>query len=342
MNNIPLVVILYDSITNSVFESQVVIPLIRKHSVHTPITIISFEKKPIPQEILSRITTTYPTITLLILKRFPLVNTINLYIDSLRVKKILRPYKHNKYTLQARGPLAGFIALAAYNLPHCTTIIIQARSLLAEEYRFSNPTMSLVARYRYWLFKSIETAVYQKQKKSVIIEAVSPALQKYLIETYSTPASSITIAEHDTPTPIQTEQIHDWRLAVRSELNISETSFVYCYNGSIKPWQQPEQVIEFFTEEQKKIATIFLLILTQDTEKFIQLLQAAHLAPKNYCVLSVAHQNIYRYLAASDAGIIFREPDIVNWTSRPTKVLEYQAVGLKIIHNNTVGMLVEA
>jgi hypothetical protein len=50
---------------------------------------------------------------------------------------------------------------------------------------------------------------------------------------------------------------------------------------------------------------------------------------------------IYHYLAAADIGIIFRKPHIINWISRPTKILEYQAVGLKIIHNNTVAMLAD-
>jgi len=34
--------------------------------------------------------------------------------------------------------------------------------------------------------------------------------------------------------------------------------------------------------------------------------------------------------------MLFREQTIVNWTSRPTKLLEYQAVGLEVVHNNTV------
>jgi len=50
---------------------------------------------------------------------------------------------------------------------------------------------------------------------------------------------------------------------------------------------------------------------------------------------------LYVYLAAADYGLLFRHKDIINWVSRPTKMLEYQAVGLKIIHNNTIEWLSE-
>jgi hypothetical protein len=56
-------------------------------------------------------------------------------------------------------------------------------------------------------------------------------------------------------------------------------------------------------------------------------------------VRNVPHGMIYRYLAACDIGLIFREPHLINWTSRPTKVLEYQAAGLEIVHNNTIDFL---
>ena len=37
--------------------------------------------------------------------------------------------------------------------------------------------------------------------------------------------------------------------------------------------------------------------------------------------------------------MLVREKDIINCVSRPTKMLEYQSAGLKIVHNNTVAWL---
>ena len=73
---------------------------------------------------------------------------------------------------------------------------------------------------------------------------------------------------------------------------------------------------------------------------FEKLLQQS-LPQHHYKIISVDYTNIFRYLAACDAGIIFREDHILNWISRPTKVLEYYAVGLPIIHNAAIGLLVK-
>ena len=59
----------------------------------------------------------------------------------------------------------------------------------------------------------------------------------------------------------------------------------------------------------------------------------------SYHITTISHADIYRYLAAADAGIVLRESHPINWVSRPTKILEYQAAGLAIVHNNTIGYI---
>ena len=56
-------------------------------------------------------------------------------------------------------------------------------------------------------------------------------------------------------------------------------------------------------------------------------------------VLEEIADDVIKYLCAADAGILLRKKDVVNWVARPTKILEYRAAGLKIIHNDTVAML---
>ena len=81
--------------------------------------------------------------------------------------------------------------------------------------------------------------------------------------------------------------------------------------------------------------------MTPDKNKFIEACGKQNIAKQHYAVLNVGAQDVYKYLAAGDYGLLFREPDVVNWVSRPTKMLEYQAVGLKIIHNKTVAWLAD-
>ncbi len=132
-----------------------------------------------------------------------------------------------------------------------------------------------------------------------------------------------------------------WRIQARSELSISDQKTVYCYNGSAKSWQCPEDTVDFFIIEYKKNNNAFLLILTQDIEIFENILTRKNLPKNSYIIKKVTHKEIYKYLSAADYGLIFRENNILNWVSRPTKALEYEAVGIKIIHNNTVDFLLK-
>lgn len=171
------------------------------------------------------------------------------------------------------------------------------------------------------------------------IEAVSPALKDYLITTFNSTPTSIIIAQDDIPEPIDSETKKTWRVAMRTQLNIAPTTHVYCYNGSLKPWQCPEETLKFFKQQLVKNNDSFLLMLTQDVQQAQKLITSYHVSKKHYAIYSVKHTDIYRYLAACDTGIIMRTPHIINWVSRPTKILEYKAVNLAIVHNNTVSYL---
>ena len=149
----------------------------------------------------------------------------------------------------------------------------------------------------------------------------------------------ITIALDDIPQSCSQEEKMVWRKNIRKQLGIKENAYVYCYNGSAKPWQCPYDIVQFFSEKLRNNPDTFLLIVSQDTDNFLSILKNNHIANKYYRVLHIPYDHIYWYLAAADAGLLFREPHIINWVSRPTKALEYRAVGLTIIHNNTVDYL---
>ncbi|EKD23453.1 MAG: glycosyltransferase-like protein [uncultured bacterium] len=163
-----------------------------------------------------------------------------------------------------------------------------------------------------------------------------------MIKSFGAKSEIIDIAQDDIPKNLDKNLISKWKIEIRNNLNITHESIVYCYNGSIKAWQCPQEVITFFKSclNNKTVnKNIFLLILTQDAKEFENLIKKENIQTDLYLIKTVAHQEIYKYLAACDYGIIFREESIVNWVSRPTKILEYESVGLKIIHNNTVGLL---
>ncbi len=369
-----LVCIVCDGIDSSVFHGQVFQPLLelKKSSPETPISIVSFEYACDLEKIHALIKTKFLTteaISFVLYKKYSFIGWPNLWLAARQLKKFLGSLP--AYTIRARGPLAGAIALRAATIPQCQELIIQARGLAAAEYLYdheqdkqknvhkniNNPIISSVfaqqkcierrySTYIYRLrtrqFENLERSVYALHTKlPATIEAVSPALKEYLVKEFGAPADKITIAHQDIPPAIAPELHAAWAREVRTELAIPETAHVYCYSGSIKPWQCPDLTIDFFKQELQKNSDSYLLVLTQDKNQFEKLLHESKIPANNYRVKTVAHDQVYRYLSACNTGILFRKPHVVNWVSRPTKALEYRAAGLTIAHNNTVAYLKE-
>ena len=325
--------VLYDSITNSVFESQVVSPLQKmiRQNPYQEWHIVSFEKDTL-------ILPTIKDITLHILKRSSYINSWSLWPAVKQMRTFLKPFK--QYTIVARGPFAGYIALRAATSA-CQQITIQARGLAGHEYAYTHKhNRTGFISLRTHLLNNLERMVYSTHHPSVTIEAVSPALQSYLIATYHACADKITLAQHDIPSVISREKRSMYRTAMRAKLSIDHDTTVYCYNGSYAAWQCPKQIMQYFKQQlvQQKC---FLLILTPDVKAFTACATAAHLPQERYLICSVTQYELYQYLATADFGLLFREPHIINTVSRPTKALEYHAAGLHLLHNDTVDFITE-
>ena len=349
-----LIYLIYDSIQNSVFGSQVWQPLVKRVSENPTlqVTLISFEPTTVTHSF------AHPQIQIIQKRRSWFWGKINLQILAWQITSYLP--QNQPYTLMARGPFAGYIA-QQISTPLCSQLIIQARGLAHAEYQYSNACSRHrepaklqakpgVAIYYFkqiliWLrtkqLNSLECAAYQTKQSNIIVECVSAALQKYLVKNYHTDFSQTTIAEYDKPIKFTPAQCQDWRITLRNQLNIPANATVYCYSGSAHLWQCPDLVINFFKERLIQNQNSFLLILSNQPEVFANLLSQAQIPAHHYYATNVHHQEIYRYLAGADFGLIFREPHLLNWVSRPTKALEYASVGLTVLHNNTVNWLME-
>lgn len=332
-----LIFVLYDGVANSVFAGQVVAPLIAQleKNNNLRVTIISFEISPPSPSILCTLPH-HPRLHIKIESRFRFWGMWTLRFASWRLKSFLG--KFDRYSIIARGPLAGLICAYAIT-PKFKKFTIQARGLAAEEYAYAHPK-GIMAAIRRWQYKRIEKLAYKRTEKNrITIEAVSDALKTFLIDEYQTPADNIIVAHADIPATINTDLVHRWRREIRAELAIPYGALVYCYNGSAKSWQCPRETIAYFKNELIEKPHAILLVLTPDTIQFKQLLAQENVSAATYRICTIAHRDMYRYLAAADIGLLFREPHILNWVSRPTKALEYHAVGLEIIHNNTIAFL---
>lgn len=346
MNATPLICVVYDSIKNSVFQGQVLAPLQRKlANKHVQeVVIISFEPDALSTHEIATIIPPHEKIRVIILNRPALWSKKSLKKPRLELAAILATF--STYRIIARGPIAGLLCMQATTAPACLSLTIQARGLLAAEYAFThrgtkNMFKRIAFSWRTRQYTELERATYNRKftKPSMSIEAVSDALKDYLITQYGADPRRVTIAHDDLPPVPTAEELAAWRIAMRATLNLTHDTHVYCYNGSVKPWQCPQETIDYFVAQHEKNARSFLLVLTQETELFEQLLSATTLPSTVYRVIHAPHNEIYHYLAACDTGIIFRESHAINWVSRPTKVLEYQAARLAIAHNNTIAFL---
>jgi hypothetical protein len=335
--------LIYDSIENSVFTGQVLTPFLKRLAScpEERGLLISFEKKVPSAKALAQLT--HPQLAYYMLPQLPFVGTLSLRYAAYHLHRMLHHYSLASIT--ARGPLAGWIIghVAGTNT---VPSLIQARGLAAQEYAYAHAAETTWWRkslhhIRMQQYVSIEHWVYGSYARhpSVTIEAVSNTLGNYLVTTFNTPGAGITIAAEDIPPTVSSATIAAWRTQMRCMLGIDENAYVYVYNGSAKAWQCPAATVTYFANEYHRNKNTFLLILTQDTAPFEQLCLQAQLPSHAFCIITIAHHDMYQYLAAADAGILLRDSHIINWISRPTKVLEYKAVGLIIIHNNTVAML---
>lgn len=344
-----LIFIAYDGIKNSVFQSQVLTPLLNElnQNNNLDISIVSFEKDiPNSNEIV-KLFEQHQRLHFIFFHRQHFYGKLSLIQAIHNFKNLLKTKQVDQ--IMARGPLAGYIALKVlsklkkFHLP----ILIQARGLCAQEYRYAhkkNRTLlkTIINNFIFKSLNKIETYVYNTTTSKLFnlkIEAVSPALKDYLIQEFESEPAKITIATKDIPKTIDKCQIVAWKSRTRDELGIPDDAIVYCYSGSFKPWQCASETIESFAFQYFKDPKSFMLILTQDQKPFKFELEKFKIPTRNYKIISVKPNELLRYLCAGDFGMLLRENDIINWISRPTKMLEYQACGLKIVHNNTVAWL---
>ena len=341
-----LIFVLYDGIKNSVFYSQVLAPLqkkIKKENIQQA-TIISFEKDPLAIKNYTKNIHLNIRINIIIIKKHPFLGRFSLMPAIHRLKKILK--KHMSYNIIARGPIAGYLCSQAIDFNLCNSYTIQARGLIAQEYKYThknekNILLQCIHAIRYYQYKSLEKTLYKNSfhLPNTHIEAVSEALKTYIVTHFHVKKHNVTIATNDIPQTVDRKQASLWYTEIRKALHITPDKTVYCYNGSVKSWQCPEKVAHFFKKQHTKHKHSFLLVLTQDTKQFANVIQTYDIPKSSYLLKTIKPDDIYKYLCACDYGIIFREINIINWVSRPTKILEYQAVRLPIIHNNTIEML---
>lgn len=324
----------YDGVDATIFQGQVLTPLIKRlqDDPNLQIILISFEYQIQPFQELENL---HPRLTIKIVRKLSFCGTLSLWPQIYQLKKIITLYQPTD--IIARGLLAGYIAQCSSS----QIITIQIRGLLSQEYAYLHNCSwkHPVHKMKLLLYQQLEKTVYQNYYNTHFI-AVSPALKQYLQDQFAIPAMQITIEKHDLPTQITIEKKFKTRKAIRQQLTIPEDKIVYCYVGSTHKWQCPEETIVYLKQKYAHNNNAFLLLLSPEQKPFKKFLEKHALPESAYTLLTVPHQEVQNYLCAVDYGLLLREQHLLNWVSRPTKALEYWACHVPVLHNNTVDFVI--
>jgi len=115
---------------------------------------------------------------------------------------------------------------------------------------------------------------------------------------------------------------------------------VLVYAGKLGGWYMAGEMAEFFRTARRYFPDLHFLILTQSAPVVIeQELARRHVGRAWYRCLRVPPEELPAYLTLADFAISFRTPSFSQMASSPTKIAEYLAAGLPIVHNAGIGDL---
>jgi hypothetical protein len=153
------------------------------------------------------------------------------------------------------------------------------------------------------------------------VSVVSNALSKYVVERSNLDANRISIIPCLVPNEFTYAE--EDRNAIRKELGVAETDRLLVFSsGGTAQWQQ-NTILEQIASDRWKILN----------------LSKVEIAAPGIINRFVPYSDVYKYLAAADAAILFRSNSVVNWVACPVKFCEYLCMGLPVISNGNVELI---
>ena len=199
-------------------------------------------------------------------------------------------------------------------------VIADIRGELVAELRHKGGVLS--GLFSFWAAK-LEEVVFRKVE---IFFFVSENMKKHYISKYKIENKSSYIF----PTIVDDRYFfisRKIRNEKRKELGLDD-KFTYVYSGGVDYWQNLDKIIDTFSIKCGNNPRFFFLLIVTDPSKILKIVENYKLT--NIRVFKVPYEQVGSYLNAADAGVLIREPCLVNYVASPTKIGEYLACGLKI------------
>lgn len=317
----------------SVYESQV-LELLRYYAQRKNIHVIlvqgyssSKEKKRLEKKI-----SNYPELLcdMIWYRTYPAY----LFFEPLHlfsIKKALSSIANiDQYTIHVRSEFCGYLVQKVISkIKFSNKIIVDIRGVVLEELYYklafnkSNIRRFLISRQiKYW--KKFYDYFFSQKDSRLIISSVSSEINCYIKKKY--PSCAYPLMIHPNIAGEQFIYNEENRYKIRETLGIPlDARVAICATGSNASWQKDEETIETLTKQG-----IYVINLSKHTVDI----------PR--CItMTIPFTQMPSYLSAADIAVLWREENFINWSASPSKLSEFAAMGLWIIHNKHVANAVE-
>ena len=351
MQDIHVLFVSYDGMTDSLGQSQV-LPYIREISKKGfKYTLISFEKEERYQKFHSNIQKTCVASNInwhpiKYASSVPILSTIwNIYRLKKKVFKLHRQSSFDLFHSRSHVPsIVAQMLQKQKNVPY----VFDMRGFWADErvdggvWNLSNPIFKKV--FNFFKRKEIEFIEEANAIVSLTENGKNEILSWQHLE--STPAAlrNKTLDIEVIPCCVDVElfnpdsvNIND-KNRIREQLGISDNDFILGYVGSIGTWYMLPEMLDFFKILQTKIPNCkFLFISNEPKEKIISIATEKNINITDIVVASCIHKEVPSYISLFTISIYFILPAYSKKASSPTKQAELMSMGIPVVCNSNVG-----
>lgn len=215
--------------------------------------------------------------------------------------------------------------------------IYDARGASMEEHKYQLMKKGLTFSKIEGLLKHISEVEGSAVKNADLVFTVSEHLRDYLCEMYSTPKRKFFVYPclSDSTKFFYDEKIRE---ETRSKLGYNKDNHVYIYSGGLENnYHLLDQTLSFLNNVASWDDNARFLFLSKDRLDDNKVKKLYVNLYGKVQVRSVSNEDVYKYLNASDFGILFRDDVIMNNVASPSKFAEYVLCGLPTIISKGVG-----
>lgn len=328
----------YDGMTDSLGHSQVISYLKRFNPEQYQIDIVSFEKAAtyqsrkhiIEEEVKNTAITWHP---LFYTKTPPVLSTLkDLYAGWKLIGKLIKQGPYD--VVHCRGYISAVLGLRIKNT-YGFKWIFDMRGWWPDEKKESGHWNRSYYTPVYKYFKGLERKFFLQ---SSYVVSLTYSGRKEIMSLTGRPENEIGVI----PTCVDFNVFKPFdakvKEATKTELGISLNKKVLVYSGALGGNYSVSDLVDLYRQYKEVHKDTFLLILSKDDPEGI-VSQLSEVPAHERKIVSADFKEVYRYLIASDLGVIFYKREFSVIGRSPTKLGEYWACGVPVVSLKGIGDL---